>query len=133
MMDDRGSMDDGKEQTGNIDRFEEDQPYDVRLVRMLNDALRRRELGGNVFVTRGVGMLPRQELAAILQAVACFDDFNEDNDPYGEHDCAVMTVGQHRIIWKIDYYDRALKGFSPDPSNPHLTRRILTVMLASEY
>ena len=132
-MDNRDSTDADKEQTSNIEMQEDDRPYDVRLVRMLNDALRRRGIGGEVFVTRGVDMLPEAEVIAILRAIACYDDFTEDNDPCDEHDCAVMAVDRHRIIWKIDYYDRDMKGLSPDPSDPGLTRRVLTVMLASEY
>lgn len=132
-MDERDSMESSKEQNGNNEVGASDRPYDVRLVRMLNDALRRRGIGGEVFVTREVDMLPDAEVIAILRAVACFDDFTEDNDPWDEHDCAVMSMGRHRIIWKIDYYDQDMRGLSPDPADPQLTRRVMTIMLASEY
>ena len=132
-MDERDTMDSEKEQIGNIEMEASDRPYDLRLVRMLNDALRRRGIGGEVFVTREVDMLPDAEVITILRAVACFDDFTEDNDPCDEHDCAVMKVGRHRIIWKIDYYDQDMRGLSPDPADPQLTRRVMTIMLASEY
>ena len=132
-MDERDTMDSEKEQIGNIEMEASDRPYDLRLVRMLNDALRRRGIGGEVFVTREVDMLPDAEVITILRAVACFDDFTEDNDPCDEHDCAVMKVGRHRIIWKIDYYDQDMRGLSSDPADPQLTRRVMTIMLASEY
>jgi hypothetical protein len=37
-------------------------------------------------------------------------------------------------IWPtIDYFDRNLKYLSPDPSDPVVTVRVITVMLADEY
>ena len=84
-------------------------------------------------MTRGIAVLPPDDQLEVLKAVVQFTDFNSDNDPRREHDCAVLTAAGHRIIWKIDYYDAGLKFLSRDPSNPTVTRRVLTVMLASEY
>ena len=69
----------------------------------------------------------------ILKAVSEFSDFTPDNDPYGEHDFGALNVEGHRIYFKIDYYDRDLIYGSPDPANPEVTTRVLTIMLASEY
>ena len=102
-------------------------------IRRLNDALRCRGEGGRVVITQGVAALGSAAVAAVLGSVAAFDDFTDDNDPYGEHDCAVLTVGAARIIWKIDYYDTDLTGHSPDPTDAAVTTRVLTVMLAEEY
>ncbi len=103
------------------------------LIRRLNDNLRRTGEGGRVVLTVGVTSLPATAVGDIVASVAKFDLFNADNDPYGEHDCATLEVGEHRVIWKIDYYDRALMFGSEDPANALVTTRVLTIMLADEY
>ena len=35
-----------------------------------------------------------------------------------------------RVIWKIDAYDLSLGGHSPDPADPAVSVRVLTIMLA---
>lgn len=102
-------------------------------IRELNDRLRTTGLGGQTFVTRGIAALSDAHRAKVLLAVASFDDFQEENDPWKEHDCAVVAVEGHRVIWKIDYYDRELAMASPDPTDPAVTCRVLTIMLAEEY
>jgi hypothetical protein len=89
--------------------------------------------GGRVMITTGIEALGAASIAGVLAAVAAFDAFTGDNDPYGEHDCATLTVNGHRLIFKIDYYDRDLAYHSPDASDPAVTERVMTVMLAEEY
>lgn len=105
----------------------------VAKIRELNDRLRKYGHGGMWLATIGISSLPPDDMRSVYEAVLTFDDFTPDNDPHGEHDCAVQTVGDLKIIWKIDYYDRARQFLSPDPSDPKVTVRVLTVMLASEY
>lgn len=102
-------------------------------VRELNDRLRIAHEGGRVFVTSGVDALGPERVASILNAVALFDDFTPDNDPYHEHDCAILSVGDVRILWKVDYYDTEMQYHSPDPADASVTTRVMTVMLADEY
>ncbi|MEQ1955141.1 DUF3768 domain-containing protein [Mesorhizobium sp. CN2-181] len=102
-------------------------------LRQLNDALRMYHQGGIVVITPGISGLGPTFMSRILTAVAEFKDFTEDNDPHGEHDCAVMTVEDIRIIWKIDYYDKRRRYASSDPTDPSVTSRVLTVMRADEY
>ena len=102
-------------------------------IRELNDQLRCKGIGGRIVITRGIEALGADEVVKVLAAVAKFDDFTEDNDPWGEHDCAVLTVSGRRIIFKVDYFDRDLRWHSPDASDPAVTERVLTVMLSEEY
>ena len=37
------------------------------------------------------------------------------------------------VFWKIDSYDRDLRFGSENPADSAVTRRVLTIMLASEY
>jgi hypothetical protein len=108
-------------------------PIKAARIRELNDQLRCKAIGGRIVITRGIQALDADDLRSVLLAVARFDDFSEDNDPWGEHDCATLTVDGHRLIFKIDYYDRDLAYHSPDASDPAVTERVLTVMLAEEY
>src|SRR6202035_4187384 len=102
-------------------------------IRELNDQLRCKANGGRIVITRGIQALGADGVRQVLTAVARFDDFSEDNDPWGEHDCAILTVDGRRVMFKHDYYDRDLACHSPDASDPAVTERVLTVMLAEEY
>ena len=102
-------------------------------IALLNDAFRKTLSGGKVFLTAGVNELPDMVKAAAIQKVATFDDFNEDNDPYGEHDFGSFELCSRKFFWKIDYYDRAMEHGSEDPADPDQTTRVMTIMLASEY
>lgn len=103
------------------------------VIAVLNDSLRRFHTGGMVVISRGIAALPREVWAEVILAVAEFDRFSPDNDPYEEHDCAVVEIGPLRVIWKIDYYDPTMLHHSNDPTDPRITRRVMTIMLAEEY
>lgn len=102
-------------------------------LRDLNDAFRRGFSGGRVVATAGIAALPDPIRAAVFAAVRGFDAFDADNDPHREHDFGGVTVGNVRVLWKIDAYDRDLRFASPDPVDPAVTVRVLTIMLAEEY
>ena len=99
----------------------------------LNDAFRRSFTGGQVFVTRGISALPRDAQAVITERVRSFEEFDENNDPHREHDFGSFDHDGHTISWKIDLYDRKYKFYSPDPTDPSKTNRVLTILLAEEY
>lgn len=104
-----------------------------RRVADLNDTFRRSLVGGRVVMTPGVVALGSEGAMAILRQVAVFDAFTLDNDPYGEHDFGALTHESTTYFWQIDAYDRACEYGSPDPLDPAVTCRVLTVMRADEY
>ena len=106
---------------------------DVAAIRQLNDQLRKSLSGGVLVMTAAVRALDEARQVEVLNAVGAFDGFDADNDPYGEHDFGALEVTGKRILFKIDYYDVALTSHSPDPADPSVTKRVLTIMLAEEY
>ena len=104
-------------------------------VALLNDKARQGLLPGSsrMLATRVVAALPEQVLAELRRAVAEFDAFIEDNDPYRERDFGAVELEGERYFWKIDYYDRSLRFGAEDPSDTSETMRVLTLMHASEY
>ena len=84
-------------------------------------------------ITPGVASLDPVIYGRLLQALHQFSAFDQDNDPHGEHDCALIEDGEHALMFKIDYYDTALEYHSPNPADPAVTERVITIMLANEY
>ena len=69
----------------------------------------------------------------VIQIVQAFETFTEENDPYGTHEFGSFEFQGTTCIWKIDLYDTDLQYGSPDPTDLSQTRRVLTILLASEY
>ena len=84
-------------------------------------------------LTQGIQALGQKAVAEIIAKVRAFDQFTEGNDPYREHDFGKIVHGQETVLWKIAYYDRAMEFHSPDPADPAVTTRVMTVMLGEEY
>lgn len=102
-------------------------------IRALNDQARRSFVGCRVAITPGIQALGEEALRAVLMALQRYDDFTPDSDPYVEHDFGAFHYADHQVFWKFDYYDLDLFMHSPDASDPTVTARVLTVMLADEY
>ncbi len=100
-------------------------------------------------MTIGFYSLSDADRFAALAQIVGFSEFTQDNDPYGEHDFGTVyrlangAWTQRRpndeksiaatVFWKVDYYDNSLTFGSDAPWDAQRTRRVLTVMLASEY
>jgi hypothetical protein len=102
-------------------------------IKTLNDELRRKHRGGQTVLTQGVASLGDEVVARIVKIIEDYDDFSEANDPWGEHDFGSCQIDDQTIFWKIDYYDLALSMHSPDPADPSVTERVITIMLADDY
>lgn len=104
----------------------------VSRIAKLNDCFRRHP-GEGWLVTSGIQAKGPIFVLCAMNAVSAFSAFTPDNDPHGEHDFGAFQISGERLFWKIDYYDKDLYFGSPDPADPAVTRRVLTIMLASEY
>jgi hypothetical protein len=93
----------------------------------LNDAFRKSGYG----ITMTEGIQAMDDIAGLMRAIRQFNKFTEDNDPHKEHDFGSLKWEHEKVLWKIDYYDRAFRYWC-DPLDPECNR-VLTVMLASEY
>ena len=102
-------------------------------IRALNDELRRNLPNGHAVMTTGIAALGAEAVARIVKTIAVYDDFCHANDPYHEHDFGSFEADGHTIFFKIDYYDQSLTCHSSDPSDPSVTERVITIMLAEEY
>ena len=78
----------------------------------LNDKFRRSFIGGEVLLSAGIAAMSSEDKANIVSLVQNFDNFNEGNDPYGEHDFGSFDYKGDKIFFKIDYYDRFNKRFA---------------------
>jgi hypothetical protein len=105
----------------------------TKAIRALNDELRQNFATGTAVMTAGVAALGAETVSRIVKTIGVYDDFCHANDPYEEHDFGSFEVDGHTIFFKIDYYDKVLAGHSPDPTDPSVTERVITIMLAEEY
>jgi hypothetical protein len=125
----------GNEQDSYAQKRPANQAREERIKRIaeLNDQCRAGTGEHLLTITPGIRALGSFAVVAILGAMRSFDQFTDDNDPHGERDFGAFEYCADTVFWKFDYYDKALEYGSPDPADPAVTQRVLTVMLASEY
>ncbi len=104
---------------------------DAARIRALNDQARATLTGCRVLVTRSLA--ETCDVSAVLNRVQTYCAFTPDHDPYDEHDFGSLEHEGQVVLWKMDYYDTDMLGTSPDPGDPAVTTRVLTVMLAEDY
>ena len=117
-----------------------------RIARLNDLARRAMGIACVVVATEGIQALPEADQSRLRELIETFDAFTPDNDPHCERDFGTIYQGVDgvwatlrpvevamTVFWKIDAYDRDLCFGSEDPADPAVTRRVLTIMLASEY
>lgn len=82
--------------TGNVRPTKIDKTHkSAEKIRALNDRFRKRGCGGVVAVTLGVRALGFDAIAALSEQIR---EFDEGNEPYGEHDMGVLTYAGNRLF-----------------------------------
>jgi Protein of unknown function (DUF3768) len=89
----------------------------------LNDQLRTTFRGGRVQMTASVYQLDARLRGRALCLLARYSKFNEES----EHDGGVFIFGGYSFEWAIEYRGKNHTGVSPDPANPEMTFRVLTL------
>ncbi|GEO01711.1 hypothetical protein NSE01_35430 [Novosphingobium sediminis] len=102
-------------------------------IALLNDKLRKTGKGGSVLITTNLTRITGFDATVLTKALAECGGFDASNNPHGERDFGDLTLWGYDLIWKIDYYDTELQFGSDDPTDPDVTHRVLTVMLASDW
>lgn len=119
-----------------------DPVQEAALIAAQNDLFRRSILRktptadvpqGQFVMTRGVAALGPDAQLELTRRVAAFDGFNADSDPQGWHEMGVIEFHGTTVWFKLDLYDVDYTYGSPQPSDPAQTRRVLTLLLPSEY
>ena len=118
----------------------------ARIARLNDRARQAMGLACIAVAAPGFRALPEDDRSRVRELIETFDAFTADNDPHGERDFGAIhqnSAGswtaerpapcRETVFWKIDCYDHSLEWGSPDPADPGVTRRVLTIMLASEY
>ena len=115
---------------------------EAALIAAQNDAFRHSILGtapvtdaplGQFVMTRGVAALGPDAQLELTRCVAAFDGFDADSDPQCWHEMGVIDLDGTTVWFKVDLYDVDYQYGSPEPSDPAQTRRVLTLLLPSEY
>ena len=121
----------------------------ARIARLNDLARSAMGIACTAVATIGFRSLPVTDQSQVCELIETYDAFDDDNDPHGERDFGcVYQLGdgrwtterprlrddeRERVLWKLGYYDRAMRFASEDAANPAITRRVLTIMLSDEY
>lgn len=139
------TFDQNQERTGMYDLtdpVEAKAAADAAIIAQQNDRFRNTwgadfTIPGQVVFTAALAEAGFATTAAAMAGVQQFADFNDDNDPYGDHSFGAVEIkvgDETKTVWfKIDLYDKAYEYGSEQPTDVGQTRRVMTVMFPSDY
>ena len=88
---------------------------------------------GKIVMTQGISALDPDVQLELARRVAAFEAFSADSDPHGWHEMGAIEIAGITVWFKIDLYDTQYQYGSPAPQDLAQTRRVLTLLLPSEY
>jgi len=88
---------------------------------------------GKLVMTSGIAAQSDEFRTALIVELINFDAFDEDSDPYEMHEMGVLEIEGEKVWFKFDLYDENYEYGAEDPTDPKRTRRVLTLLLPSEY
>jgi hypothetical protein len=103
-------------------------------IALLNDNFRNTLEGGLVLVTKEFDELSDELKSSAIEKIREFSDFSVDNDPYCEHDVAIVRLESLKKAFKfhIDYYDKGDNNLGAEtPEDAEKTLRVMTISLVS--
>ena len=109
------------------------------LIAKQNDAFRRTVIdrphpNGLCHMTIGFNALDDFNKLRVIAVTKDQSEFEEGNDPYGEHDFGTVDLPDcPKCFWKISYYENGNMEFGTATPQALNTYRVLTIMLAEEY
>lgn len=110
----------------------------LTILQKQNDVFRKSVLlspqkNGECVIGADIHSLDDNQKNNLFLAVAQYSDFNEDNDPYNEHDFGTIELPDiPKVMWKIDYYaDNTCTFGAEEPSKG--CYRVLSIIYAHQY
>jgi Protein of unknown function (DUF3768) len=94
----------------------------------LNDQLRTTFKGGRVQMTPGVYDLDAQLHGRAVYVMSKYSKFDDSS----EHDWGVFIFAGYSFEWRIEYRGKDGTGVSPDPADPEMTFRVLTLYVLQD-
>jgi hypothetical protein len=78
-------------------------------------------------MSAAVAALPPAYVSCLFAEIRAFNNFDKDNDPYGEHDFIKIKYKSEVYSLKVDYFDKNLEFYKEDGT------RVFTLMNASDW